>query len=167
VCATQCGDGIVAGAEQCDDQKPGGGCTDDTCQVVSGWTCDNSREPSDCHTICHDGIVTPPEECDDGGACTTEPYTRCTTDSQCSSGGTCEPQGGDGCSAKCMVETAFACDIKQVPSVCTPIHCNFNSVVDSFEQCDDGNHVATDDCTNDCTLNQCGDGIVHLTHSHP
>jgi len=30
------------------------------------------------------------------------------------------------------------------------------------EQCDDGNLVNTDDCTNNCNLPVCGDGIVSV-----
>jgi hypothetical protein len=35
-----------------------------------------------------------------------------------------------------------------------------NGVVDSDEECDDGNDSNTDACTNDCTDNVCGDGYV-------
>ncbi len=36
-----------------------------------------------------------------------------------------------------------------------------NKVVNGGEQCDDGNNVDTDACTNACKTNVCGDGIVH------
>lgn len=36
-----------------------------------------------------------------------------------------------------------------------------NGVVDSGEDCDDGNSDNTDDCLNDCTNARCGDGFVH------
>jgi cysteine-rich repeat protein len=35
-----------------------------------------------------------------------------------------------------------------------------DGIVDTGEQCDDGNRVNTDACTNACTLARCGDGIV-------
>jgi len=35
-----------------------------------------------------------------------------------------------------------------------------NNVVEAGEQCDDGNLINTDACTNACTLTTCGDGIV-------
>jgi cysteine-rich repeat protein len=36
-----------------------------------------------------------------------------------------------------------------------------NGVVDGDEECDDGNDVATDSCTTECTLNVCGDGYLY------
>jgi cysteine-rich repeat protein len=36
-----------------------------------------------------------------------------------------------------------------------------DGVVDEGEECDDGNDIDTDDCTNACTIAVCGDGIVH------
>ena len=30
----------------------------------------------------------------------------------------------------------------------------------NFEECDDGNQVATDPCTNRCRVARCGDGVV-------
>ncbi len=40
-----------------------------------------------------------------------------------------------------------------------PITCG-NGVKDAAEQCDDGNEVNTDECTNACTTPACGDGIA-------
>jgi cysteine-rich repeat protein len=50
-----CGDGIISGAEQCDDgnTNPGDGC-DATCMIENGYTC--SGQPSVCTAICGDGI---------------------------------------------------------------------------------------------------------------
>jgi len=42
-----------------------------------------------------------------------------------------------------------------------------NGIVDSGEDCDDNNLVATDDCTNACKFARCGDGIVRLTSKNP
>ena len=36
-----------------------------------------------------------------------------------------------------------------------------NSIVESPEECDDGNPIDDDACGNDCLVNVCGDGIVH------
>ena len=35
-------------------------------------------------------------------------------------------------------------------------------LIDPGEECDDGNRNATDACKPDCTLNVCGDGVVHI-----
>ena len=81
-----CGDGIVEGAETCDDgnAQPGDGCSD-TCQVETGWLCTGA--PSLCReTLCGDGIVEGTETCDDGNL-----------------------DDGDGCSSLCAVETGFSC----------------------------------------------------------
>ena len=42
---------------------------------------------------------------------------------------------------------------------CTLPRCG-DGVVDSSEQCDDGNSDDTDACKNDCTFNVCGDGVI-------
>lgn len=36
-----------------------------------------------------------------------------------------------------------------------------NGIADGDEECDDGNDVATDSCTNECTANVCGDGYLY------
>lgn len=36
-----------------------------------------------------------------------------------------------------------------------------NHIIEGNEQCDDGNITNTDSCKNDCTLNVCGDGVLH------
>ncbi len=63
-CVTTCGDGIIAGAEACDDGKvaAGDGCGA-ACQIEAGWSCTGA--PSMCTTQCGDGIVAGAETCDD------------------------------------------------------------------------------------------------------
>ena len=43
---------------------------------------------------------------------------------------------------------------------CTLPHCR-DGIVDTGEECDDGNRVDDDGCSNECLLPQCGDGIVN------
>lgn len=76
-----CGDGLVDGAEGCDDgnNDAGDGCGAG-CAVESGYACEG--EPSACATVCGDGIVAGTEECDDGNTAS-----------------------NDGCSASCEGET--------------------------------------------------------------
>ena len=92
--APTCGDGIIAGTEQCDDgdTTAGDGCSA-TCTVESGWSC--SGQPSQCHTICGDGIIAGAEQCDDG-----------------------DTTAGDGCNASCSIESGWTCSGQ--PSQCTP-----------------------------------------------
>src|SRR6185437_11144275 len=66
-CATTCGDGIVAGGEQCDDGNAlgGDGCSG-SCAIEVGFHC--AGAPSTCATTCGDGIIAGGEQCDDGNA---------------------------------------------------------------------------------------------------
>ena len=43
---------------------------------------------------------------------------------------------------------------------CTLPYC-MDGIVDSGEECDDGNRVNDDGCSNECLLPQCGDGVVN------
>jgi cysteine-rich repeat protein len=63
--ASVCADGLVQGAEQCDDgnEAPGDGCGVD-CVVEPGYVCTGA--PSVCATVCGDGVVAGMEACDDG-----------------------------------------------------------------------------------------------------
>jgi len=88
-----CGNGVLEGAETCDDGNTtaGDGCTA-TCTVQAGYAC--AGAPSVCAlVVCGDGLVRGTEGCDDSN---TTP--------------------GDGCSATCTQETGFACIGS--PSVC-------------------------------------------------
>ena len=142
--ALVCGDGIVdETTEQCDDGNVvnGDGCSS-TCQTELQVQCidsDGGLNPS------AKGIVTggfPSQQFDD--ACEGDGYVQewyCLNnlpDDQsltCPSGSTC--QGG-------------ACRV-----VCG------NGVVNSNEQCDDGNQVSGDGCTS-CVADYCGDGDINL-----
>lgn len=59
-----CGDGVIGGAETCDDgnTRAGDGCSS-TCTVEEGYDC-GSAEPSVCAAICGDGLRVQPEQCD-------------------------------------------------------------------------------------------------------
>lgn len=89
-----CDDGIVNGAEQCDDGNglPGDGCSA-ACSLEPGYAC--SGEPSVCAPVCGDGMLKGGEQCDDGNAL-----------------------AGDGCGALCRVEVLFQCTTPG-PSACT------------------------------------------------
>ncbi len=129
-----CGDGIVnnAGTEQCDDGN-----------TVSGDGCD-----ANCVTeFCGDGTVnnSGTEQCDDGNTLS-----------------------GDGCDANCVIEFCGdgivndapneECDDGGANSDTTPDACRTNcknascgdNVVDTGEQCDDGNTANGDGCDDNC-----------------
>lgn len=150
---TVCGDGVITGAETCDDANTasGDGCSS-SCQIESGYTC--SGTPSICiipPIVCGNGVVEAGEACDDDNNV-----------------------NGDGCSSTCAIESGWGCNDQ--PSYCTPIQSN--GIITGYEQCDDGNAVDTDGCSNSgvikkgytctgtpsvCTLVAtpgCGNGIV-------
>jgi len=79
--AGTCGNGIVEGLEQCDNDTsvPGDGCSA-TCQRDPGWICSGS--PSVCQTLCGDHVRAGTEQCDDG-----------------------DVSSDDGCSDTCQIET--------------------------------------------------------------
>lgn len=138
--AAGCGDGALAGSEQCDDgnTRAGDGC-DPMCML----------EPT---PSCGDGTTNRPvEECDDGNTmagdgcgptCRVEVPAMCgngalelATGEECDDGNT---RSGDGCSASCQIE----------PSGAT---CG-DSTTDRGERCDDGNPMNGDACNPTCNL---------------
>ena len=126
LCDVTCGDGIVAGPEQCDDaqQPPVGddGC-DAACSVEAGYAC--RGEPSECASVCGNGTLNPGEECDDGN-----------------------PNSGDGCSSRCVVEAGYVCPSAGSPCVSS---CG-NGNLEAGEACDDGNSSAGDGCSESCQI---------------
>jgi cysteine-rich repeat protein len=128
-----CGDGIVAGTEQCDDgnqsdtddctpscQRPRGTCGDGS--VDPGEECDDANDRNDdfctstcLRQLCRNGVLDFNEECDDGN---TDP--------------------SDGCSNSCQ-----------------KIVCG-DGKAEEQEECDDGNQREDDACSNHCTNISCG-----------
>ncbi len=133
---TSCGDGVVAGAEICDDANTaaGDGC-DATCALESGFVCTvgpaagpcGSGGPGSTSAVCGDGIIAGAEACDDMNTA-----------------------AGDGCSASCTVESGWSCT--GAPSTCTMLAACGDGNVDSGETCDDGNTAAGDGCDASCGL---------------
>lgn len=169
-----CGDADVDDAEACDgntDTYSGklcriGSSTDGTCEadsdcvqiVLMGYdatgTCGGTSATDACPntTVCVDGD-------------TSKIGLPCTTDSYCNSS-----TGGDGICSTFTYQTTRTrtCD----DSSCTwaedwddiscraPGSCG-DGVLDSGEECDDGNDDSTDSCTVECTSNICGDGYIY------
>ncbi|MGB5810169.1 MAG: DUF4215 domain-containing protein [Polyangiales bacterium] len=127
-----CGDGVVAGTEECDDGNglDGDGCAG-ICAVEAGYNCSGS--PSIGWPLCGDGQIIGTETCDDGNG-----------------------SDDDGCSMFCQVESGWECT--GVPSTCTE-YCGDGVLVGS-EICDDGNFNYGDGCRPTCTPEVCGDGII-------
>ena len=90
--ADVCGDGVISGAEACDDSNTAAndGC-DAACAIETGFNCTGT--PSVCTPICGDGMVRGAEGCDDGNT-----------------------TSADGCDATCVVEAGYMCSGE--PSAC-------------------------------------------------
>ena len=137
-CLTVCGDGIRAGAEDCDD---GNAIDDDgcgiTCATGPGWVCTITSKlgPTRCVEVCGNNITTPGEECDDGN----------TVDF-------------DGCSDTCEVEYGYTCDGAE-PQLCMTT-CG-DGILAEYEVCDDGNTFDGDGCSSTCVV-ESGEYWKHL-----
>ena len=177
----ECGNGLLEGAEQCDDgnREAGDGC-DATCQT---------EVPA---PVCGNGLLEAGEQCDDGNQADADGCSavcvielpacgngRIEAGEQCDDG---NQANGDGCDAACRVEMPGAecgngaleageqcddgngvagdgcdalCQIEPPPAVCG------NGAVEGAEACDDGNLVAGDGCSAECQLeNDCGNGVL-------
>ncbi len=161
-----CGDGYVrTGVEQCDDgnTRNGDGCSS-TCQneppvcgngrVESGEQCDdgNTRNGDGCSStcqneppVCRNGRVESGEQCDDGNSVDTDSCRNNCTWAYCGDGVVCptcneqcEPPNTGTCNSSCQTITA-ACG---------------NGVIESGEQCDDGNTRNGDGCSSTCQIEQ-------------
>lgn len=172
-----CGDGTVDANEQCDDGNKNGTqgdrCTRE-CQVL----------------FCGDGIFSPDlpqpyrEECEPqqkryysmdpaSGQLTTEWRfvgatcgRYCTASCQWKFLAACASSDGGGSSAVTIALSsspgvgipATVIPIAQSPQL-SKSTCG-NGVRDTGEECDDGNQINTDGCTNECRLPRCGDAII-------
>lgn len=147
-CQTYCGDGLVNGAEECDD---GNNLSHDGCSALC------------LSEFCGDAVINGIEECDDGqdGDDKDECFDTCIT-------ATC----GDGVlrlDLSSAEEGYEACDtgITDVADpdfrVLCPDTCGYfcgDENVDLGETCDDGNNVGADGCNPLCQLEICGDGFT-------
>jgi len=134
--AASCGDGIVAGTEECDFASSVEGCT--ACAIDDRYDCDGSG----CHmTQCGNQLVERGEQCDDTNDVPFDGCYKCRKEPRCVAG-VCEPvcgdgqrykneecddgnlRNGDGCSSTCQPEFGFSCTDQPAsppPSVSLPI----------------------------------------------
>ncbi len=177
--AVVCGDGVIGGAELCDDGngKPGDGCSG-VCTIEPGYTCPTPGQ-SCVYTVtqtCGNSQIEGQEICDDGNtkdgdgcsaACQIEPNYSCTTpgqlctptvtafcsDGTVSAGEQCDDTNtspGDGCNATCQIELGWVCPTPGQP--CTKLEYCGDSIKNGTEECDDGNAGPGDGCSGVCKL---------------
>ncbi|MBR4984699.1 MAG: DUF4215 domain-containing protein [Proteobacteria bacterium] len=163
--AAYCGDGILNGKEKCDIGLPGGdkGCAANCSAINKGWECDSKG----CTEIpCGNGKLDTGEICDDNMPQSKGGCTHCKP----KSGYMC--LGGSPACPKCAGGDKTACCSDDVR--CRPVADLYgdSAVNSSFEQCDDGNKVDGDGCTQGkidpgylcptvgqrCVSKACGDG---------
>ncbi len=165
---TACGDGVVTGAEVCDDGNldDSDACTSACVPAFCGdgylWAgeeqCDDGNTiggdgcSEDCIAeSCGDGVVQGGEECDDGNGSNDDACLNTCDSATCGDGyirlgvEACDDGNlvsGDGCSSTCTSESCG------------------DGIVQVGESCDDGNQVDTDGCTSACQTARCGDGYT-------
>lgn len=143
---TFCGDGLVNGGEECDD----------------GNDNDNDACSNNCTMGCGNNIVNTGEFCDGAAEA---PGVDCTLPCR-----TAPPQDSCTCCGDDVLQASAGeqCDgvifEPGAPATHGPCRndCTFcgDGAVNGGEECDDGNAVDNDGCTNACTNPRCGDGIV-------
>ena len=164
ICSTVCGDGKVAGAEECDLGSKSdnewylAGCEKATCKKVA--TCGN-------------GVIEAGEACDNGELCKDATYSSLSgcsgvtikTDAACihcnyESCGDGTKQGYEECDPNDASREGLS-EGQYCLSTCKISRCG-DGYVDTAhgETCDDGNTSDDDMCTSQCNVPVCGDGIV-------
>ncbi|MFA5625646.1 MAG: DUF4215 domain-containing protein [Bradymonadales bacterium] len=136
-CSAICGDGIIAGDEECD--------TGLSEQEAVKQGCSQCRKSP----VCGDGIVEYPEHCDPPGG-------NCRSNCTYASCGNAELDAGEECDGNAGLSEGERC-----LSNCKKSRCGDRFVdKDAGEECDDGNENDQDLCTNACKQPYCGDNIV-------
>ena len=164
-----CRNGVVEGAEACDD---GNGIDNDGCS--------NTCVPS----FCGDGVTHETEACDDANDSNEDACVEGCQTARCGDGFTqigveeCDDANAedeDACLSTCRANVCgdgiinanveFCDDGNRVDTdgctnACAPARCGDGVVQEGVEACDDGNESDTDDCTSACEPARCGDGFV-------
>jgi cysteine-rich repeat protein len=182
-----CDCGVIPAMSFADSRAYGAGtgsCADvngvyaDSPNATCSWDCSGPA------SYCGDGTIDSGETCDGvddtwaGKLCSSSSPAgykniACTTDTDCN-GGVC---GGNGLNnrAACPVGMTRVKTCDDAPGAscnytttnwfniaCTEIGSCGDGAVDPGEACDDGNSDGSDSCTDQCTLNVCGDGYVYV-----
>jgi cysteine-rich repeat protein len=115
--------------------------------------------------VCGDGNTVAGEECDNGTANSNAVPDACRANCQLAACGDgvvdsaeqCEPPSQGACDANCAVVTTTTTVTSTTTTTTMPEPCG-NGALETGEECDDGNLIATDGCTDACTT--CGNDTV-------
>lgn len=156
-----------SGLEQCDDAN---GDDTDSCINACRWNvCGDGAVYTTFSDPAHPAGAAGLEQCDDANlddtdACVSGCQTAACGDGflhsaieVCDDGNTVPDDGCGITAASCAVQNPRA--FENQACSCLLNSCG-NGVRDDPEECDDGNNLDSDSCTNSCVLARCGDGIV-------
>jgi cysteine-rich repeat protein len=153
--SAQCGDGICNHpSESCDGPVS---CVN--AGEFSSGECRPLGDPNAC-TYCGDGIVQGGEECDDGNIFDDDDCSNSCRATTICGNNRCDPQETCDNLLRCIGEgwNEGECRLEPDPYACT--YCG-DGIMQAGEECDDGNNIDSDGCTNACTRTLfCGDGII-------
>ncbi len=158
--SSRCGDGRITGDEVCDDgnDESGDGCSADCLSIEENFTC--PVEGMDCIPAgCGDGNPDEGEDCDDG----TFNIDYAESDGYCSN--SCHPAHycGDGLVDAVDKLNGEECDAGSEDKSAEYMGCSASCKIVNFcgdgkkthaEQCDDGNLVSGDGCSENCTMEE-------------
>lgn len=152
-------------------------CGDGYVNKEAGEWCEDEPGCVECDYVCGDGYVSPHEECDDGNTDGSDGCTDLCMEAVCGDYRTWEgyeecdagPEGSDECSKYCkftgcgdgVVNGAEQCDSGGVNTKDCDLNCTYPVCGDgvrnpyAYEECDDGNTVAKDGCSDTCQKEKC------------
>ncbi|HTQ02806.1 MAG TPA: DUF4215 domain-containing protein [Polyangiaceae bacterium] len=133
-CVTDCGDGMVSGTEECDDGINKGGYNQCAPGCVFGPRCGDGVVQTEYGEVCDDGV-----NAGNYGGCgpDCQPGPRC-------GDGIVQTQDGEVCDDGMNTGAYGGCGPNCQPGP----HCGDGIVDVPYEQCDDGNDVSGDGCSN-------------------
>lgn len=147
-CTTTCGDGIVAGGEQCD---------------IKGHVDDETAKKAGCvrcqfQPFCGNGKIETGEGCDQGEI-NSDWCVNCKI-ATCGNNALDDHEQCDAVNGKFVFAGKTEEESQSLKcNMCRVVGCG-DGIVDSGEECDDGNTINDDTCSNTCKRPTCGDGIV-------
>ena len=156
--AAVCGDGLINGADECDDGNTanGDGCSS-SCVIEDGFECTGA--PSVCTPVCGDGLTKGAETCDDGntanGDCCSSTCQIDPDSTPCLDGNACN--GAEACHAGvCTSGEPLTCD--------NGLFCDGTETCDPSSGCQDGPDPVIDDGVS-CTTDACDEDADKPTHT--